>query len=220
MCTKYHGSLLNSPLWDSTKLGILFTPRFLSGIDVVDRMMPWAADNDGFSGFHEARYLTMLQKLTYRPGCRFITAPDIPFKAKETLDLFDEWYPALSAVWSSPDEVEHQPIALVAQNGTEDLEIPWDRMGALFIGGDVPYKMSLAVQDLTREAHARGMWVHLGRVNSEKRLRYAMTAGFDSVDGTGWVRFSNAMLPRGTKTLREPTQLGLDFGADNSAGLA
>lgn len=35
-----------------------------------------------------------------------------------------------------------------------------------------------------QRAQAQGRWVHVGRVNSQKRIRHFKLAGVDSVDGT------------------------------------
>ena len=45
------------------------------------------------------------------------------------------------------------------------------------------------VEQLVAEARARNVWVHMGRVNSLRRLVYAASIGCDSIDGTQWVRF-------------------------------
>ena len=41
----------------------------------------------------------------------------------------------------------------------------------------------------------------MGRVNSEKRLRYAFENGFDSVDGTGFTRYAKHYLMDGLNYL-------------------
>jgi hypothetical protein len=130
------------PYWHKP-LGQLFTPRMLSGLDITqDCRIQWAADNDCFAGFDEDRYLGMLQAITYRPGCLFITCPDVVADARATLRLFDQWHPTLQYVWASVNEADvdpgqptHQPIALVAQDGQERLPVPWDHFEALFVGG-------------------------------------------------------------------------------------
>ena len=59
-------------------LGQLFTPPMLSGLDATEGCrIGWAADNDCFSGFDEDRYLDMLEAITYRAGCLFVTCPDV-----------------------------------------------------------------------------------------------------------------------------------------------
>ena len=41
------------------------------------------------------------------------------------------------------------------------------------IGGTTSWKLGPAAAGLAAQARRRGLWVHLGRVNSLKRLRYA-----------------------------------------------
>jgi hypothetical protein len=75
-------------------------------------------------------------------------------------------------------------VAGAAQDGIEDTEIDWAAFDCLFVGGSTGWKLSRAAADVAREARAQGLWTHMGRVNSKKRLRYANMAGIDSVDGT------------------------------------
>jgi hypothetical protein len=76
------------------------------------------------------------------------------------------------------------PVALVAQDGLEHQPVPWDDIDALFLGGTTTWKLSAAAADLTDEAHARGLHVHMGRINSRRRLRHAAAIGCHSADGT------------------------------------
>lgn len=88
------------------------------------------------------------------------------------------------------------PAALVAQDGLECLTAPWDAFDALFIGGTTEWKLSTHVAALVAEARARCKWVHVGRVNSGKRLAWAHSLRADSVDGTQ-LRFRPSIyLPR------------------------
>lgn len=77
------------------------------------------------------------------------------------------------------------PVALVAQDGLDDLDaVPFD-VDALFIGGSDDYKLGADVRRLVAQARARGLWVHVGRVNSFKRLAYCNDVlAADSADGT------------------------------------
>ena len=43
----------------------------------------------------------------------------------------------------------------------------------------------------------RGLYAHMGRVNSEKRIQYAKSIGCTSIDGTGWTMWRRANLPHG-----------------------
>jgi hypothetical protein len=201
------------PYWHEP-LGQLFTPRMLTGLDITeDCRIQWAADNDCFAGFDEGRYLDMLDALTYRPGCLFITCPDVVADARATLRLFEQWQPSLRCVWASVNEADvdqgqpaHQPIALVAQDGQERLPVPWDQFEALFVGGSTQWKLGPHAAALIREANHRGKWVHVGRVNTLRRIRWFKALGVDSIDGSGFARFTRARLPMGTAALAAPTQ--------------
>lgn len=86
----------------------------------------------------------------------------------------------------------------------EDRWLPWGEMGALFIGGThQQFREGLGVSRLVREAKRRGLWVHMGRVNSLKRMTAAMEMGCDSVDGLQWVKWRRQHLPRGLRDLAQ-----------------
>lgn len=108
--------------------------------------------------------------------CLFATAPDVVGDAVATLERSAHWLDIIRELGL--------PAALVAQDGLEDLEIPWDTFDVLFLGGSTEWKLSEAARELTREAKRRGKWVHMGRVNSWKRIAIAREFGVDSVDGT------------------------------------
>jgi hypothetical protein len=186
----------------------------LTGLDITEGChVPWAADNDCFGGFHEGRYLEMLEAITYRPGCLFVVAPDVVADAGATLDLFDQWEPTLRTVWATvnendvePEQLAHQPIAFVAQDGLEQLAVPWDDLQALFIGGSTEWKLGPHAAALIREAKTRHKWVHVGRVNTLRRIEWFKALGVDSIDGTGFARFTRARLPMGMTALAGATQ--------------
>jgi hypothetical protein len=74
----------------------------------------------------------------------------------------------------------------------------------------VEWKLGEAARDLTTQASVRGKWVHMGRVNSLKRLRYAEMIGCDSVDGTYLTFAPDENLPRLLGWLRDlDTQIPL-----------
>lgn len=151
---------------------------------------PWAADNGRYSSpdtYTDARYLAWLAARSPE-GCLFATAPDVVGDAVSTL--------ALSAPLFAPIRALGYPVALVAQDGLENLSVPWDDFDALFIGGTTRWKVSEAAHSLAREAKRRGKWLHMGRVNSLQRMRVADGMGCDSADGT-FVKFGPRVnLPR------------------------
>jgi diadenosine tetraphosphatase ApaH/serine/threonine PP2A family protein phosphatase len=114
--------------------------------------------------------------------------------AEATLERFALWH-----TW-----ISHLPLAFVLQDGSEQPGmIPWDAPGltAVFVGGSDEWKLGPEAARLVREARARGLYAHMGRVNSEKRIQYAMSIGCTSVDGTGWVTWRRANLPRGLRAI-------------------
>jgi hypothetical protein len=76
------------------------------------------------------------------------------------------------------------PAALVLQDGQEHLPVPFDDLDAVFIGGSTAWKLGPHAADLAAQARTRGLGVHMGRVNSMRRLRHAAAIGCHSVDGT------------------------------------
>jgi hypothetical protein len=138
----------------------------------------WCADNGCFSArFQEEHWWSFLEKNAKDAGrCSFATAPDVVGDAAATLER--------SAPWLQPIRDLGYPVALVGQDGLEDLTVPWDDFDAFFIGGSTDWKLSEAAADLVAEARERGKWVHMGRVNSKKRLQYADGIGCNSADGT------------------------------------
>lgn len=122
------------------------------------------------------------------PSCRFATAPDVVGDAEATLERSLPWLPAVRALG--------YPAALVGQDGLEDQPVPWDEFDVLFLGGSTEWKLGPAAAELTGEAKARGKWVHMGRVNSRKRLFYAASIGCDSTDGTYLTFGPKVNLPR------------------------
>lgn len=138
----------------------------------------FAADNGCFvqaDKYSDDGFITWLHKLD-RNACLFATAPDVVGDAEATRKRS---YPMLQKIRQSGFKA-----CYVCQDGeTPDL-IDWQKMDAVFIGGSTEWKLSQAAGDIIAEAKRRLKWVHMGRVNSFKRLRLAAVLGCDSVDGT------------------------------------
>jgi len=160
---------------DDSRFGRLFTAE-AGNTPTDDR--PWAVDNSAFKRFNERKYLRLLDnchRLRLR-GCLFVTAPDVVGDAEQTIRLFE--------VWESRLRRYGYPVAFVAQDGLTVSTTPWGRFDVLFIGGTTKFKLSVKVHTLAGYAHARGVPIHAGRVNSWKRLRWARRIGARTTDGT------------------------------------
>jgi hypothetical protein len=139
----------------------------------------WCADNSVFGGHYpgDEPYLRWLRHRGDHIGrCAFATAPDVVADAAATLRRSLPMLPRIRGLG--------YPVALVAQDGLEHLRVPWASIDALFVGGSTAWKLGPAAARIVAEARDRGLYAHLGRVNSLRRLRYAHTIGCHSVDGT------------------------------------
>lgn len=158
--------------------GQLLTPltRYARWSDV------WAVDNGAFSGFQPDRFRALLARESKSSGCLWVVAPDVVGSARRTLELFwrrRNWIP------------KHMPVALAAQDGIEDLDLPWDQFRCLFIGGSTEFKTSKTVRDLIVVAKILGKLVHAGRVNTPSRWDYFESLGVDTCDGSGLSRYDH-----------------------------
>lgn len=165
-------------------LGLLVQPgnytwRQLHHFDV------WAADNGCFAqgeAFDVDAFLAWLDKLRGAPGrCLFAVAPDVLGDPRATLARSRPVLARIRALGF--------PAAFVAQDGLTPRQTPWDEFDALFLGGRHLWKVSPDAHRLADAARARGKWLHMGRVNSERRLRTATLMGCASADGT-FIRYA------------------------------
>jgi len=141
----------------------------------------FAIDNGAFSRFDKQAFWALLaREYERRDNCLFVCAPDVVGSARRTLEAFDKWEPLLGG-W---------PVALVIQDGQQDMPIPWERVDAIFIGGSTEFKLSQHAVQIIKCAQIMEKWVHVGRVNTPGRYEYFQQLGADSIDGTGLSRFS------------------------------
>ena len=73
--------------------------------------------------------------------------------------------------------------------------LPWGQLDVLFVGGTTEWKLGPDARGLTAAARERGKRVHMGRVNSERRYRYAKAIGCDTADGTYLTFGPDLLLP-------------------------
>lgn len=170
-------------------IGFIDTPR--QGLrSVRANGVTWCADNGCFGKrFDEAAWWEWLcANAVDADRCAFATAPDVVGDARATLERSRPWLAKIRQLG--------YPAAFVAQDGIEDIEVPWDEFDVLFIGGSTGWKLGSIARALVGEAKARGKQVHMGRVNSLRRYRYAESIGCDSVDGTFLTYGPTVNLPR------------------------
>lgn len=165
------------------RLGHLLTPSNRNSVSsLLATGLAWACDNGAFSGFDPARFRRLLQRASGQPRLLWIVCPDVVADARGTLVLFDQWANEVATAG---------PVAFVGQDGAEGLELPWDRFDCLFIGGSTEWKLSESAADVAAEAKTRGKWLHMGRVNSRRRMETAADLGCDSIDGSSASMFGD-----------------------------
>jgi hypothetical protein len=201
-----HFQRLNKNHW-----GVLMTPQH-GGTwkERLELCLVFACDNDRFNdSYSDENFLKMLNLVEpYAEKCKWVLAPDVVGDATGTLAEFPEWYKIIAPRY---------PVALAAQNGMRPGDVPWDQIAALFIGGDDRFKDGLDAATLVLEAKRRKKWVHIGRVNTRRRVLMSAKLGADSIDGTHEVFEPNVAIPRLNRWMGEAraiidgTQMMLPF---------
>lgn len=145
------------------------------GWRVPPKYMPYALDNGAYKHFNPDAFRSLLRKAQFcdhKP--LFVVLPDVVADSAATLELWHQW----------KDEVQSYGyrLAFACQNGQEPENVPAEAY-ACFIGGDTRWKLNNA-------GRFKGVrrWLHIGRVNTARRLAWAYRVGADSVDGTGYFR--------------------------------
>ena len=188
-------------------IGALAQPESLA-LSYVMRFDKWGADNGCFAkpkSFVLAEYFAWLEKMSPAlDACLFATAPDVVGDCRATWEKSEPILPEIRK--------RGYPAALVGQDGIEDESIDWDALDVLFIGGSTRWKLSDAARQVVGDARRFGKWVHMGRVNSFRRLEYAALIGCDSADGNFLAFGPDTNLPkllRWLSKLKQCPMLGL-----------
>ena len=208
-------------------IGCITTPKQGNAIPVGAR---YCADNGCFGKGYpgDKKWWAWVEALPNKDMCDFAVAPDVVGDALATLTRSAPWLAAIRSLGI--------PAAFVAQNGASRTNVPWDSLDVLFLGGSLEclpcgyvrpagdrktshcpecnrclseWKLNLAARSLVIQAKARGKGVHMGRVNSLKRLRYADAIGCDSADGTYIAFGPDLNLPHVLGWLRDVNDQGV-----------
>lgn len=221
------------------RLGVLAQPGNSYHRAEVNAYAEYGIDNGcfgkGAASFDLDRYLGYLADLPKTAARRplFATAPDV---VGDHVATVRRSVPVLERI-----RRRGVPVAFVGQNGMEhDAGVRWELFDVLFLGG-VPecvpcgfvrpldsrekacpscgaklteWKLGAGARELVREAKRRGKRVHMGRVNSWRRLREAALMGCDTADGTFLGFGPDANLPRLEAWLRQLDELDAAAAAE------
>jgi hypothetical protein len=187
------GRELQAAVAEGLEVGLLVQPKSNHERHIAAHR-DWAADNGKFTTtdtpFDPDQFRSMLRRpelMTARESCLFVVAPDelevlpdgtVIGDAVGTLAAFTAWAREIQGLG--------YPVALVAQDGLELMldQVEWDLVDVLFLGGSTEWKEGPGAHHCARIAKAEGKRVHMGRVNSGRRLAIAARFGCDTADGT------------------------------------
>lgn len=154
-------------------IGILTTHRSVRF--PPDHTWIFAADNGCFSSsWNETAWLAWIEQVDQR--ALFAVVPDSVGKWAQTRLKWEHYASIVKNCGLK--------AAYVLQDGQKSGFIPWSEADAIFVGGSTEWKLSEESMMLIQEAKYRGKWVHMGRVNSLRRMMLARDWGCDSADGT------------------------------------
>jgi hypothetical protein len=157
------------------KIGHLFSPGAQRGpFDFI----PYALDNGVYAkgdAWEEGPFFELLDwaKLS---GLRplWVIVPDVVSDRIRTLRKWDLYAPKMA--------VYGWPLAFAVQDRMEPSDVPADA-SVVFVGGSTEWKWATMAMWCARFPR-----VHVGRVNTYRRLWDCHEAGAMSCDGTGWMR--------------------------------
>lgn len=180
-----HSATIAARAATDRRIGLMMQPK--SATVQHQDAYPWQAlDNGAFGAwksgkpFDAVKWQRELARVRPGPDFLFAVVPDVVGDHAATVAAWEEHASTVLALGL--------PAAFVLQNGCTDIsQVPPDA-SAVFVGGDDTYKLGSDAGRVCWQAHAAGLWVHMGRVSSTKRILRALAMGCDSADGT-FIRF-------------------------------
>lgn len=151
---------------------------------------PYALDNGAWTAhqqgrpFDEGAFSCAVEALGH--GAEFVIAPDIVCGGLASLRLSESWLSRLKPFG--------RRRLVPVQNGMEpaDLRALLSADVGIFVGGDTTWKEA-TLPIWGRLARETGCYLHVGRVNSARRILLCQLAGADSFDGTSVSRFAKTI---------------------------
>ena len=150
------------------------------------RFWPWifyALDNDAFAAWTKgepwdaAAFFEMLQETKLQPvKPLWVIVPDVVGDLKATKSNWKKYAGKVAEFgW---------PLAFAVQDGMKRDDVPTDA-DVVFVGGSDQQNWKWRTAHYWCDHFER---VHIGRVNSIRRVRYSERIGAESVDGSSWFR--------------------------------
>ena len=144
--------------------------------------MPYALDNGAFGAWEKKQewnqhaFIELLDRARKSHFPLWVVVPDVVMDKDATIEKWPVWVPQIRAI------LPNTPLAFAVQDGMTPADVPVDA-DVIFVGGSDEFKWQTL-----RTWTANFPRVHVGRVNSERKLWQCDDAGAESCDGTGWMR--------------------------------
>jgi hypothetical protein len=151
---------------------------------------PFALDNGAWSAYQRGvawdadAFLRAVQLLGARAD--FIIVPDIVGDARRSHKRSMAWFPFLLG--------HTRTLLLAVQDGMSE-EVLRPYLGAnvgIFVGGTTPWKLA-TMGRWGALAHRVGCYLHVGRVNTARRIARCAAIGADSFDGSSVTRYAKTL---------------------------
>lgn len=170
----YLSPIANIDPWPDN-FGLILSARQPGSIyPKLEAGVPWLLDNGVFTKkYNEKNWINQMNR--YKPfadTCVGIAVPDVLYNSKETLSFYKRYSSTIPLCYKR---------LIVTQDGMLVTEIPWQDIDGIFVGGSNQHKLNDCF-GIVSFAHKHKKHVHVGRVNSLKRMRRVWFA--DTVDGT------------------------------------
>ncbi len=162
--------------------------------------MGYGLDNGAWTAFQQKQPLNerLFWQAVDRMGedADWIVLPDIVAGGMRSLDYSLAWMKQLRGLPT--------PLLIAVQDGmeAEDVRELLSPSVGIFIGGSTEWKEATAMQ-WGALARRRNCYLHVGRVNSMRRIAICAAAGASSFDGTSVSRFADTLPPL-DKATRQP----------------
>lgn len=162
--------------------------------------MGYALDNGAWyahatsTPWDEAGFVALIER--WGADADWVVAPDIVCGGADSLALSDAWIPRLLCAC--------RRVLLAVQDGhtVEDARPRLSSRVGLFVGGSTAWKLA-SLPQWGRLAVENSCWLHVGRVNTARRIRACAAVGASSFDGSSPVQFPST-LPALDSARRQP----------------
>ena len=181
------GTRRNLRLLDEAGWRLLLTPdaRWLG-----DWAGGYALDNGVWGAHQQERpwepgpFLELLRK--HGASADWAVLPDIVAGGAQSL--------ALSVAWRDRVLAHSKQVLLAVQDGMKPADVAQHlgpRVG-VFVGGSTEWKLA-TLRQWGEMGQRLGVWVHVGRVNTVRRILRCVRAGVASIDGTSASRYAKTL---------------------------